>query len=93
MFVLCRCGTKQDFYRTEEGLYSYNGQLYENNGEIALSEKEQEYAELIEEFPEGVEGAEWYSELYRYSDWLLLGMVIHMGVMLSFPICKANKSL
>lgn len=74
MFVLGSCGTKQDFYRTEEGLYSYNGQLYENNGEIALSEKEQEYAELIEEFPEGVEGAEWYSELYRYSDWLLLGL-------------------
>lgn len=74
MFVLCSCGTKQGFYRTEEGLYSYNGQLYKNNGEIALSEKEREYAELIEKFPEGVEGAEWYSELYRYSDWLLLGL-------------------
>ena len=74
MFVLCSCGTKQSFYNTEEGLYSYNGRSYKNNGEIALSEKEQEYVELIEEFRKGVEGAEWYSELYQYSDWLLLGL-------------------
>lgn len=74
IFILCSCGTGQGFYRTEEGAYSHNGQLYKNNGEIVLSEKEREYAELIGEFPEGVEGAEWYTELYRYSDWLLLGI-------------------
>ena len=72
--ALCSCGKEQSFYRTEEGHYSYNGQLYINIGEFALSEKEQEYAELIEEFPEGVEGAGWYTELYQYSDWLLLGI-------------------
>lgn len=74
IFGLCSCGEKQSFYRTEEGFYFYNGQLYRNDGEIALSEKELEYVELIEEFPEGVEGAEWYTELYRYADWLLLGI-------------------
>ena len=74
MPVLCSCAAAQDFYRTEEGLYSYGSRLYKNDGEILLSERELEYAELIEEFPEGIEGAEWYTELYRYSDWLLLGI-------------------
>lgn len=74
LYGLCSCGSQQSFYRTEEGLYSYDSRLYQNNGEIALSEKELEYAELIEEFPEGAEGAEWYTELYQYADWLLLGL-------------------
>lgn len=71
---LCSCGSRQDFYRTEDGLYSHNGQLYQNHGEIVLSPEEQEYAELLEEFPEGVENAGWYTELYWYGDWLLLGI-------------------
>ncbi len=74
IFSLCSCASQQSICRTEEGLYSYNGRLYKNVGEIILSDKEQEYAELTEEFPEGIEGAEWYTELYRYSDWLLLGI-------------------
>ena len=74
MFTLCSCASGQSFCRTEEGLYSYDGRLYRNDGEIFLSEKELEYVELIEEFPDGITGAEWYTELYRYSDWLLLGI-------------------
>lgn len=72
--VLCGCASGQSFYRTEEGSYSYDGQLYKNNGEIFLSEKELEFVELIEEFPEGMEEAEWYTELYQYADWFLLGI-------------------
>ncbi|MCM1064905.1 MAG: hypothetical protein NC420_10630 [Eubacterium sp.] len=71
---LCGCGAEQVFYRTDEGLYAYEDQLYKNDGEILLSKAELEYAELIWEFPEGVQDAEWYTELYRYGDWLLLGI-------------------
>ncbi|MCM1541981.1 MAG: hypothetical protein NC121_12070 [Blautia sp.] len=71
---MCGCGTEQAFYRTDAGLYAYEGQLYKNDGEILLSEAELGYAELLQEFPEGVDGAQWYTELYRYGDWLLLGI-------------------
>ncbi len=72
-FALSGCGEEQGFCKTEEGFYSYDGRLYKNDGEFFPSEKELEYIELMERFPDGIAGAEWYTEMYRYSDWLLLG--------------------
>lgn len=72
--ALCGCGAGQGCYRTEEGSYFCDGEFYQNVGEILLSERELEYGSLIQSFPEGIQGAEWYTELYQYGEWLLLGL-------------------
>ena len=73
VFLLAGCGSEQGFSKIDTDIFRYGDQIYRGNGKILLSEKELEYVSLIEEFPEGVEGAEKYINLYEYSKWLLLG--------------------
>lgn len=74
VFILCSCGAEQNICVAADGIFSCNGQLYKNDGEIFLSEEEREYVRLVEEIPEGIKGAELYTSVWQYEDWLLLGL-------------------
>lgn len=74
IFILCSCGAEQNIIVAADGIFSYNDQRYKNDGEIFLSEAEQEYVRLVEAIPEGIKGAEMYTSVWQYEDWLLLGL-------------------